>query len=194
VNKGLLLLVLVLALLTAKAISQEIVIEPTNGRAESRNHLSRPAAVDSSPKVAKPRKAKSSTQPAKRAPAKQMAAKSKDTVAASLAVPSVPEAEKSETPAVVSAPAKTPARPDWAMSATRDSHSLQIEIASALSHDPKLRDSAITVSVDDELVTLQGLAAGPEERLQAQRLAKSYAWDRKLADHIEVTPVVSAQK
>jgi len=80
------------------------------------------------------------------------------------------------------------------MSATRDARSLQTEISDALAGDPKLRDSTITVRVDDELVTLEGRAAGTEELLQAQRLARSYAWDRKVVDHIEVAPMVSAQK
>jgi hypothetical protein len=35
---------------------------------------------------------------------------------------------------------------------------------------------------------------GTEERLQAERLAQSYAWNRKLVDRVEVSPRVSAQK
>jgi hypothetical protein len=36
-----LLLILAVAVLTARAISQEIVIEPTNGRSQTTNHGSR---------------------------------------------------------------------------------------------------------------------------------------------------------
>jgi hypothetical protein len=43
-------------------------------------------------------------------------------------------------------------------------------------------------------VTLQGRAAGGEEHLQVQRLAQSYAWNRKLVDHIEVVPSISQAK
>ncbi len=80
------------------------------------------------------------------------------------------------------------------MADTRDSGSLQNEIASALAHDPKLAGSTIQVSVNDNSVTLEGRVAGADEHLQAQRLAKSYAWNRKLVDHIEVAPSMSAQK
>ena len=63
---------------------------------------------------------------------------------------------------------------------------LQNEIASALARDPRLAGSTIQVNVDDTAVTLEGRAAGDEEHLQAQRLAQSYAWNRKLVDHIAV--------
>ncbi len=53
-RKGSLSLILVAALFTAKAISQEIVIEPTNGRAQSTNRVLRPAAERSAP--AEPKK------------------------------------------------------------------------------------------------------------------------------------------
>jgi osmotically-inducible protein OsmY len=67
----------------------------------------------------------------------------------------------------------------------RDAQSLQGEISRALANDPKLAGSKIQVSVDDTSVTLRG-RAGSEEHLQAQRLAHSYAWNRKLVDEIEV--------
>ncbi len=80
------------------------------------------------------------------------------------------------------------------MADTRDASRLQSEIASALAHDPKLAGSAIEVSVNDNSVTLEGRVPGGQEHLQAQRLAQSYAWNRKLVDHIEVAPSMSAQK
>lgn len=80
------------------------------------------------------------------------------------------------------------------MADTRDDHSLQTEIASALAHEPMLADSTIQVDVDDKSVTLEGRAAGEEEHRLAQRLAHSYAWNRKLVDHIAVAPKVTAQK
>jgi hypothetical protein len=193
------LLVLAAAVLTAGAIAQEIVIEPTNGRAPSANHVSRPAAVESAPAAA-PKSAKA-TQSANQAankpakvPVKQAATKPKASPVETK--PSVsPVAEtKGEVAEATPAPKKVPSRPEWAMSDTRDASSLQIEIASALAGDPKLAGSAIQVNVDDGAVTLEGRAAGSEERLQAQRLARSYAWNRKVVDHIEVVNSVSAQK
>jgi osmotically-inducible protein OsmY len=80
------------------------------------------------------------------------------------------------------------------MNDTRDSHGLEEDIASAFARDAKLKGSSIRVKVDDDAVTLEGRALGSEERLQAARLAQSYAWNRKLVDHVEVAPRVSAQK
>jgi osmotically-inducible protein OsmY len=85
------------------------------------------------------------------------------------------------------------------MADTRDDGSLQSEIAGALARDPKLTGSAIQVRVDDSSVTLEGRAAGSQQHLQAQRLAKSYAWNRKLVDHIlvdraEAPPSMAAHK
>lgn len=191
-------LVLLAALFAANAISQEIVIEPTNGRPQSVNRVSRPAAERSAP--AEPKIATRSAgspedqhhaKAAKKPRTEQIAVKREATP-----VPAKPpEALKSEAAEPTSAPKKMPQeRPAWAMADTRDSGSLQNEIASALAHDPKLAGSTIQVSVNDNSVTLEGRVAGADEHLQAQRLAKSYAWNRKLVDHIEVAPSMSAQK
>ncbi len=195
---------LVTALLTAQAISQEIVIEPTNGRAQPTKHVSRPAAELTAPvEVEKPAAksaAKSTEQQrtaakasAKKARVAQIAAKREATaVPAKPAVSPAPETLKSE--AAEANPASRQARPAWAMSDTRDAAGLQSEISLALAHDPKLANSAIQVSVDDDSVTLEGRAAGRQEHLLAQRLALSYAWNRKLVDHIEVLPSVVSRK
>jgi osmotically-inducible protein OsmY len=194
------LLLTLTAVLTASAASQEIVIEPTNGRAQTTNHVTRPAAVDSTP-VERNSSAKSARtslkqqhpSPAKKASEKQLAMSKK----------SVPMGTKpSASPAVESmskptdsapAPKKLPERPTWAMADTRDVHSVQMEIAGALARDPKLSGSSIEVSVDDGSVLLQG-RAGTEERIQAVRLAQSYAWNRKVVDRIAVVPPNPAQK
>ncbi len=197
-SKGFLSVLLVAALCTVKAISQEIVIEPTNGRAPSTNRVSRPAAERSAPAESKKpatRSASDSTDQqrtkamAKKARAEQIAAKRTATPAAS------PDAPTSEAAEAIPAPKKIPeGQPAWAMADTRDAGSLQSEIASALAHDPKLAGLAIQVSVNDDLVVLEGRVADKLEHLQAQRLARSYAWNRKLVDHLEVAPKMSAQK
>jgi osmotically-inducible protein OsmY len=190
------LLTVMVALFVSKAISQEIVIEPTNGRAQSASHVSRPAATASAPVKAStsPMKQESSAtkKPSKKASLKQVAAKSKASAVETKSAP--PEIAKSEPSAVTPVTKKIPTRPEWAMADTRDAHSLQVEIASALAHDPKLIGSSIQVNVDDGAVTLAGQATGSEEHLQAQRLAKSYAWNRKLVDHIETVRGASAQR
>jgi hypothetical protein len=200
-GKQSLMLVLVAAVLTAKASAQEIVIEPTNGRAPttnlgSRPALSRPATERPAPvepkKLATKSAAKSADQErgatrTKKVPANQIAAKRvKAPVETKPSGEAAPEALASEAVEAVPAPKKTTERrPVWAMADTRDAGSLQSEIASALAHDPKLVGSEIQVSVDDGSVTLEG-RAGTQEHLQAQRLAKSYAWNRKVVDHILV--------
>ncbi len=195
-------LFLVAALFTAKAISQEIVIEPTNGRAQSTNRVSRPAAERSAPAeskklatrpLANSAEQQRATAKAKKARAEQIAAKREATPIP--AKPAAPETLKSEAAEATPAQKKIPeGRPAWAMADTRDADGLQSEIASALAHDPKLAGSAIQVSVNDNSVTLEGRVPGSEEHLQAQRLAQSYAWNRKLVNHIEVAPSMSAQK
>ncbi len=197
-RRGSLLLVLAMAGLSAAAMAQQIVIEPTNGRpASATQHVTRPAAVQAAPAAkqeAKPARAQgavaASKSAAKRHSEKQTAAKAKSAPAAEVA-----KDESRETPAQAAAPAKKyPSRPAWALNDTRDAHSLEVEITNALSHDAELKDSAIQVKVDDDAVTLLGRAMGSDERLQAERLTQSYAWNRKVVDKIEVTPRVSAQR
>jgi cytoskeletal protein RodZ len=195
-RKGSLLLVLAVAGLSAAASAQQIVIEPTNGRpASATQHVTRPAAVQAAPAAkqeAKPAKAQSAApkSAAKRHTEKQTAAKTKAAPAAEIAK----DAPRETVPQAVAPAKKYPARPAWALNDMRDAHSLEAEITNAIAHDAKLKDSAIQVKVDDDAVTLQGRAAGSDERLQAERLVQSYAWNRKVVDKIEVAPRVSAQR
>ena len=196
-RRGSRLLVLAVAGLSVAAAAQQIVIEPTNGRpASATQHVTRPAAVQATPAAkqeAKPAKAQSAApkSAAKRHTEKQTA-KAKAAPAATEIAKNVP---RETVPASQAAPAKQyPARPAWALNDMRDAHSLEVEITNAISHDAKLNGSAIQVKVDDEAVTLLGRAAGSDERLQAERLAQSYAWNRKVVDKIEVAPRVAAQR
>lgn len=199
-GKRSLTLILLAALLTAKAIAQEIVIEPTNGHAPAPNHASRPAAAVGSasagtkrlapkaPVKSADREHGATKAAAKKNPPKQMATKPE-------AAPAAAEPAASVAPAVANIEAAAPMkaverRPEWAMADTRDARSLQSEIAGALAHDPRLVGSAIQVSVDDGAVILEGHATGGREHLQAERLAKSYAWNRQVVDHITVSHVV----
>ena len=191
------LLVLAVAIFSAQAISQEIVIEPTNGHAPSAKHVSRPAALEATP-VAKPPKPAPQEQraqkpPTKRHAGKEVALNSKSSAVAKPA-PAAPEVAKNEVPQAAPPRKVLPARPAWAMSDTRDARSIQSEIANAMARDPKLVGSSVDVKVDEDSVTMSGRAAGIDERLQAERLAQSYAWNRKLVDHLELVPRVSAQK
>jgi hypothetical protein len=127
----------------------------------------------------------------KKIPTNQIAAKPKTAPAETKPADSAaPVGLKSEAAEVAPVPKKTlERRPGWAMADTRDSGGLQSEIAGALARDPRLAGSAIQVSVDDASVTLEGRATGSRQHLQAERLARSYAWNRKLVDRIQVEPV-----
>jgi hypothetical protein len=194
------LLILAVAGISAAVAAQQIVIEPTNGRAVSpATHVTRPAAQEqaSAPKVDKTVRPESAAQKpvAKHRAEKQAVAKAKPTSAVAEVAKNEPRGTAlAPAPQAVEAAKKFPARPAWAVNDTRDSHGLEEEIANAFARDAKLKGPSIRVKVDDDAVTLDGRATGSEERLQAARLAQSYAWNRKLVDHVEVAPRVSAQK
>ncbi|PSH04868.1 MAG: hypothetical protein CXZ00_05760 [Acidobacteria bacterium] len=197
-REGFVLCTLVAAL-TAQAVSQQIVIEPTNGRPQSATRVVRPPAAESAPAQAKKRAGKEQVaKPPKpqKVSVKQIASKPKPAPVEMKkeVISEKTEEVKHEAPKAISAGRKMAERPEWAMTDTRDPHSLQIEIAGALARDPKLARSSIQVSVNDEAVILEGRAAGPEERLQAVRLAHSYAWNRKVVTYIGVMRETSAQK
>jgi osmotically-inducible protein OsmY len=212
------LFILALGLLAVGAFAQEIVIEPTNGRVQATHSVTRKAAPDEKPtrgqgvvgsatlagtqpaaqhsaarsaaprrNAGNPTKKDSATQVADKPLTPQLEAKSPEPNPQAAAETAAPEA-------VAPAPKRVPASPAWAMSDARDEYTLKSEIANALVRDPKLNRSSIQIQVTDTEVTLTGVANGIEERLQAERMAQSYAWNRKLVDHIEVAPSVSAQK
>jgi hypothetical protein len=203
------LLILAVGLIAVRAIAQEIVIEPTNGRASPARRLPHPAAVETGVVASKPAKvAKSATQSAaksedqsssmapkraRKTPTTQVAAKPAPSTQVIPSAPPTQTTAKGEAPEAMPAPQKLPARPAWAMADTRDALTLQSEISSALARDPKLARSTIQINVSDVEVTLAGKANGTEERLQAERLAQSYAWNRKLVDRIEVVPSMSSR-
>ena len=190
-----LLVMLALATLTAQAIAQEIVIEPTNGRPQSASHISRPAAVDVKPAGSQKPAAqqRSARKVPQKAVVKQIAAKTasaKPGTPLAMAEASTKTQEATPSPAVH----RSSVVPNWMVADTRDAAGLRSEISNALAHDPALTNSNVRVTVEDTVVTLEGHAASPEERLHAERLAQSYAWNRKLVNRIEVEPRVSAKK
>ncbi len=202
-RQSLSLILVAVVLLAVEAVSQEIVIEPTNGRAHTTSRVSRPAPEPSAPAEVRNSATKSREKSAdqeraknhaKKARAEQIAAKRESTPVG--AKPSAtPEVLKSDAAEATPTPKKAvETRPAWAMADTRDSQSLQTEIASALARDPILAGSSIQVSVDNDSVTLKGRAVGDQQHLEAQRLAHSYAWNRKLVDQIDVPVSISAQK
>jgi osmotically-inducible protein OsmY len=68
-----------------------------------------------------------------------------------------------------------------------DNTTLQNQIQTALKNEPTLANDAITVNVTDSSVELSGTATSKKERQTAQRIAQSYANNRKVVDHITVS-------
>ncbi len=183
----------VATLLAGSAISQEIVIEPTNGRPQSTSRVSRPqpsVARHGSVREPRTRVVERNTSRGAAAPKQARGTVAEKNVRAAVPAPEIVD-DRENTPQPRKA---TPARPEWALVETRDASSVQNEIVEALARDPKLASSAITVRVDESSITLSGLASGTDERLQAERLAQSYVWNRKLIDRLEVTGVNNARK
>ena len=155
-QKRSLLLVLAVSALSAAAASQQIVIEPTNGRAQApATRVTRPAATD----IAPVSKAERPTHAQRAAPKPAVNHHTEKQVAKVKTAPVVEaKNEPRETipaPAQPAAPQKKyPARPAWAMNDTRDPNDLEQEITQAFAGDSKLKGSAIQVKVDDEAVTL----------------------------------------
>lgn len=188
------------------AAAQQIVIEPTNGRpaSSSAEKIRRPAVVNidmgsnnartlAAPRPAQPKpEAKTSAgrvRPEKMRSAERASAAKRKPAEAAAPLMASTEHEASLPPAKV-----YPSQPAWAELDTRDNRNLQGEIAGALSRDRRLAGSEIHVEVEDNAVVLTGHAADREGRLEAERLAQSYAWNRKLINKVEVAARVSAQK
>jgi len=71
--------------------------------------------------------------------------------------------------------------------AATDNSTLQNQIQTAIKNEPTLANDAITVNVTDSAVELSGTASSKKERQTAQRIAQSYANNRKVTDHITVS-------
>jgi osmotically-inducible protein OsmY len=88
--------------------------------------------------------------------------------------PSQDQAQKPET------------QPGSSATAT-SSTDVQGQIQSALKNDPSLSNATITVSVTDDAVDLTGTVASSDEKRAARKIAKSYAGNRKIKDHLTVS-------
>ena len=63
---------------------------------------------------------------------------------------------------------------------------LRQQIDDSFSAEPKLADSRLSVSVDDEAVTLTGTVDDEQQHDLALSIAKSHAGDREIVDKIQV--------
>jgi osmotically-inducible protein OsmY len=64
---------------------------------------------------------------------------------------------------------------------------LQQQIQTALKNEPTLSNDSINVNVAADKIELSGTAASGKEKKTAQRIAESYAGNRKVENHITVS-------
>jgi hypothetical protein len=69
-----------------------------------------------------------------------------------------------------------------------DSASLQQQLDQAFQSEPSLNGSKIDVAVSDSQVHLTGSVPTNKDKVTAERIAKSYAGNRKVVDKVTVTP------
>src|SRR3954470_24244262 len=74
-----------------------------------------------------------------------------------------------------------------ASSSHNDSASLQSTIQDKLKSEPMLSSSSVNVNVTDATIELSGTVATGKEKQTAERIAQSYAGNRKLVNRITVT-------
>jgi osmotically-inducible protein OsmY len=67
-----------------------------------------------------------------------------------------------------------------------DAATLQSEIEAALRNDSSLSSSRVAVKVDASTIELSGSTPSAKEKLTAERLARSFAIDRKVDDKLMV--------
>lgn len=94
-------------------------------------------------------------------------------------VPATPQANSGEPSG---ASASTIQRPELENSAT-----LRSQIENALSNEPSLSGSHVSVNVTDNEIQLSGTAASPKDKLTAERIAQSFDGNRKFTDNLLVT-------
>jgi hypothetical protein len=68
-----------------------------------------------------------------------------------------------------------------------DSSSLQQQLDQAFQSEPSLNGSKIDVAVSDSQIHLTGSVPTNKDKLTAERIAKSYAGNRKVIDKVSVT-------
>lgn len=64
---------------------------------------------------------------------------------------------------------------------------LQKQIETSIKNDPTLTDSSVTVNVSENAVDLTGTVASNKAKMNAERIAQSYAQNRKVNDNLQVT-------
>lgn len=68
-----------------------------------------------------------------------------------------------------------------------DTLTLQRQIQSAIKSDPSLTQSSVSVNVTDTAIDLEGTVANDGAKTTAERIAQSYAINRKVVNNLQVT-------
>lgn len=68
-----------------------------------------------------------------------------------------------------------------------DTLGLQRQIQSAITNDSSLAQSTVTVNVSDSTVGLEGTVSNQTAKMNAERIAQSYAGNRKVTNNLQVT-------
>jgi hypothetical protein len=97
-----------------------------------------------------------------------------------------PEPKTAPKPATMSGPATPPYHaPAW-LPQSPDSNTLRTQLESALTQDESLVGSKVDVAVDDNEINLAGTVPGSREKLAAERIARSFAGNRKVVNKLTV--------
>jgi osmotically-inducible protein OsmY len=68
-----------------------------------------------------------------------------------------------------------------------DMTTLQKQIETSIKNDPSLTDSTVAVNVSDSSIDLNGTVANSRAKMNAERIAQSYAQNRKVNNNLQVT-------
>jgi osmotically-inducible protein OsmY len=63
----------------------------------------------------------------------------------------------------------------------------QKQIETSIKNDPSLTDSSVSVKVSDSAIDLNGTVGNAKAKMNAERIAQSYAQNRKVNDNLQVT-------
>lgn len=69
----------------------------------------------------------------------------------------------------------------------RDTLTLQKQIETRIKNDPTLTDSTVSVNVSENAIELNGTVGSKKAKMNAERIAQSYAQNRKVTDNLQVT-------
>ena len=101
--------------------------------------------------------------------------------------------QTSANPTSSAAPASTPQAGGMGQTGAtpaatgRDTLTLQKQIETQIKNDPSLTDSSVSVNVSESAIDLNGTVGSNKAKVNAERIAQSYAQNKKVNDNLQVT-------